>query len=109
MSGQAKLSVDFSANKVNGQITNIYTYSPTSTAQASYLLSFKGTIAGSGFSGTTSIVETQSNPEWYSTSSSLQGGFFGPQAAEAAGALAVAAHNGSQKILVTGAFGAKKQ
>ncbi len=109
MSGQAKLSVDFSANKVNGQITNIYTYTPTSTAQASYLLSFKGTIAGSGFSGTTSIVETQSNPEWYSTSSSLQGGFFGPQAAEAAGALAVAAHNGSQKILVTGAFGAKKQ
>jgi hypothetical protein len=110
LSGQASLTADFAARRVAGQISSLNSQSGTERAAANYTLDFRGSINGSTFTGATSIVESPSKPTWYVTSGALSGGFFGPKAAEAAGALAVSANDGgANKILVTGAFGAKKQ
>jgi len=110
LSGQASMTADFASKKVAGQIFSLNAQSSTQKDSANYTLDFRGSINGSSFTGTTNIVESPSKPNWYVTSGALYGGFFGPKAAEAAGALAVSANDGgANKILVTGAFGAKKQ
>ena len=113
ISGKANLAVDFGANTVRGRIDEINNHSvgPVKVA-TEYSVGYNGSISNSSFVGTAWL--TQKNTDmplngFSQNSGTLQGGFFGPGAAEAAGALGVSATSESQKYLVTGAFGAKKK
>jgi hypothetical protein len=109
LSGQVRLSADFAQGQVNGQVSSLNAHSAAGKTPVSYNIGFGGSISGSGFAGAAFLQETSNKPAWHNTGGALQGGFFGPKAAETAGALALTAQDGQQKLLVTGAFGAKKQ
>lgn len=112
VSGKANLAADFAAKTVRGRIDDVKNHSSGPLAQsAGYSVGYNGTITGSNFAGTSWLTQVNSDAplSGYSQSGTLQGGFFGPGAAEAAGALSALGVNGNKKLLVTGAFGAKKK
>lgn len=112
VSGKANLAADFAAKTVRGRIDDVKNHSSGPLAQsAGYSVGYNGTITGSNFAGTSWLTQVNSDAplSGYSQSGNLQGGFFGPGAAEAAGALSALGVNGNRKLLVTGAFGAKKK
>lgn len=117
LSGVANLTADFASKKVSGRIDDLNRYSATTAsyspikAATDYSLGFSGAITGNSFAGTATLNEKNSNTVMTHTTQTgaLQGGFFGPAAAEATGALAVSSTHDTTKTLVTGAFGAKKQ
>ncbi len=116
LDGRANLTANFAANTVTGTIDNLRDYqasdaTPTYNARK-HTISLNGAISGNQFSGTAALAGTAYPSA--QQSGTVQGGFFGPKAAEAAGALAVkfvydTRNNISSTALVTGAFGAKKQ
>lgn len=113
LSGKANLTADFAARTVRGRIDDVKNHNagpiPQSTA---YSIGYTGTITGSAFSGTSWLTQANSDaPLAYAVQNgTLQGGFFGPGAAETAGGLSAAATlDSNRKMLVTGAFGAKKK
>jgi hypothetical protein len=115
LAGAANMTADFAAASVSGRIDYINRYTPSATGfdkrATDYSIGFKGQIIGNGFEGKSSLNEWGSDKAiGYTTQNgALQGGFFGPKAAEATGALAVSSTHDATKTLVTGAFGAKKQ
>ena len=112
ISGKANLSADFAAKTVRGRIDDVKNHSAGPIAQsAGYSIGYNGTITGSNFAGASWLTQANSDAplSGYSQNGNLQGGFFGPGAAEAAGALSALGVDGNRKLLVTGAFGAKKK
>jgi hypothetical protein len=113
ISGKASLSADFGAKTVRGRIHDINNHSVGPVrAPTEYSVGYEGKMTNSTFVGTAWL--TQRNSEmplngFSQNSGTLQGGFFGPGAAEAAGAIGVTAADETKKYLVTGAFGAKKK
>jgi hypothetical protein len=109
-------NVDFGAAKVTGRVDDIQAYRASavstvpSKSSVDYSLVFTGDIIGTGFVGKTQMTQAgASTPTDGVQNGAVQGGFFGPQAAETAGALVVTATNGATKRAVVGGFGAKKQ
>jgi C-lobe and N-lobe beta barrels of Tf-binding protein B len=118
--GTANLTANFTNSTVAGTVTNLTTTSaavsavattPTTTA-AGYGLGMNGTISGSSYTGTAGYNNgTNSTAAGTVTASGLTGGFYGPGAAETAGALMVKGTDPSGKSspsITVGAFGAKK-
>lgn len=113
ISGKANLSADFAAKTVRGRVDDVnnHTSGPIKTPSG-YSIAFDGKITQSGFAGNAWLTQKNSDAPlsgFVENSGTLQGGFFGAGAAEAAGALGVSAADANKKLLVTGAFGAKKQ
>lgn len=113
ISGKADVSADFGARTVRGRIDNVNNHSAGPLAQsAGYSIGFNGTMTGSSISGTSWLTQRNSDaplPGFTQTSGTMQGGFFGPGAAEVAGGVSTLATNGNHKLMVTGGFGAKKK
>lgn len=115
--GAMQANVNFGSGKVTGRVDDIQAYraSATSTtpskSSADYSLTFTGDVFGSGFVGKAAMTQAGTDTAYAGVTQNgvVQGGFFGPQAAETAGALAVTTAAGATKTVVTGAFGAKKQ
>ena len=114
--GKMQANVDFGAAKVTGRVDDIQAYRASavstvpSKSSVDYSLVFTGDIIGTGFVGKTQMTQAgASTPTDGVQNGAVQGGFFGPQAAETAGALVVTATNGATKRAVVGGFGAKKQ
>ena len=114
--GSVSMTADFAAGTVNGRVDNyravIYDANGnvTSSSSMNASLAFAGTVSGNTFSGTASPTQPGTNTAIAATttSGSVQGGFFGPQAAEAAGALSTKLANSQSFIASQGVFGAKK-
>ncbi|MDP2356667.1 MAG: transferrin-binding protein-like solute binding protein [Beijerinckiaceae bacterium] len=113
ISGKANLAVDFGANTVRGRIDDINNHSAGPVKVATeYSVGYNGSISKSSFTGMSWLTQKNSDMPlngFSQNSGTLQGGFFGPGAAEAAGAVGVSAASESKKYLITGAFGAKKK
>ena len=113
ISGKANLAADFGAKTVRGRIDDENNHSAGPLKQSTgYSIGFDGKITDSSFAGASWLTQKNSDAPLASTtqnSGSLQGGFFGPGAAEASGALGVTAEDANRKTLITGAFGAKKK
>jgi hypothetical protein len=112
ISGKANLSADFAAKTVRGRIDDVSNHSLGPIKQAAgFSIGFNGSMTGSTFSGSSWLTQANSDAplSGYSSTGVMQGGFFGPGAAETAGALTVNSSDASRKLQVTGAFGAKKK
>jgi hypothetical protein len=113
ISGKANLSADFAAKTVRGRIDDVNNHSvgPIKTPTG-YSVGFDGKITDSSFAGNSWLTQRNSDAPLNGFSQNagvMQGGFFGPAAAEAAGAVGVSAADANKKLLITGAFGAKKK
>jgi hypothetical protein len=113
ISGKANLSADFAAKTVRGRIDDVNNHSlgPVKTA-AGYSIGFDGKITNSTFAGSSWLTQKNSDAPvngFTQNGGTLQGGFFGPGAAETAGAIGLAAADANKKVLVTGAFGGRKK
>jgi hypothetical protein len=118
--GTANLSANFSNSTVTGTVTNLTTTSAaistspgaTTTAAAGYGLGMNGTISGTSYTGTAGYNNgANSTAAGTVVASGLTGGFYGPGAAETAGALMIKGTDPSGKSspsITVGAFGAKK-
>jgi C-lobe and N-lobe beta barrels of Tf-binding protein B len=115
--GTASLSANFGTGKVSGAVTNLTTRdSATSTsAAAGYGLSMNGTISGGTYSGTAGFLAPTAAsgalaPAGTVTASSFNGGFYGANAAETAGAIGIrgTAPTGVATT-ITGSYGAVKK
>lgn len=113
LDGNVSLTADFDANSVRGSIDGIRFYhasEPTRTyIDSPFSIDVNGAISGNQFSGNAQFKNVTTGALSNPRSGVMQGGFFGPQASEAAGALAVTTTGSSGTTLVTGSFGAKKQ
>ncbi|MBX9759677.1 MAG: transferrin-binding protein-like solute binding protein [Beijerinckiaceae bacterium] len=113
ISGKANMTADFAAKTIRGRIDDINNHSVGPLKQpAGYSIGYDGRITDSSFAGASWLTQRNSDAPLAATtqnSGNVQGGFFGPGAAEAAGALGVSAQDASRKTLVTGAFGARKK
>lgn len=109
LDGKFAMSADFNAKTVSGTIDQVrHVLGGSEPAKPVDLsVSFNGAISGNQFSATP--VLTFPSGSSATQSGVLQGGFFGPKAAETAGALAMKQVDGSTTRLLTGSFGAKKQ
>ncbi|MDB5640959.1 MAG: hypothetical protein JWN07_276 [Hyphomicrobiales bacterium] len=114
--GTASMTSNFGSGTVNGRVDDYRNIvrdsngSVVSSSPISASLTFSGTITGNKFTGTAGAVQrgTDTPLAGYTQTGTVQGGFFGPQAAEAAGALAIRADIGSKATLAHGVFGLKK-
>lgn len=115
LNGAVEMSADFAAATVTGRVGEITRSTPGATGfeqkATDYSIGFNGKIDGASFAGTSGLTQWGTNTPIEHTlqTGALQGGFFGPKAAEAAGAIAVSSAHDATKTLVTGSFGAKKQ
>jgi C-lobe and N-lobe beta barrels of Tf-binding protein B len=106
--GNANMTANFTNGTMTGNVTSLTNLS--TLASAGYGLNMSGTISGGSYSGTAGFTNaTTGAAAGTVTSSAFNGGFYGPNAAETAGAVAIrgTAPTGVQTIVV-GAFGAKK-
>lgn len=113
ISGRANLTADFAARTVRGRIDDVSNHGmgPIKTP-AGYSIGYNGAITGSSFAGTSWLTQANSDAPlngFAQNTGALHGGFFGPGAAETAGALGVSAADAQKSMLVTGAFGAAKR
>lgn len=76
-----------------------------------YSIGFNGRIDGASFAGTAGLTQWGTNNPIDHTlqTGAVQGGFFGPKASDAAGAIAVSSAHDATRTLVTGSLGTKKQ
>lgn len=113
ISGKANLSADFAAKTVRGRIDDVNNHSLGPVKIASpYSIAIDGKITDSSFAGSSWLTQKNSDVPlngFTQNSGTVQGGFFGGAAAETAGALGVSAADANKKMLITGAFGAKKK
>jgi hypothetical protein len=107
--GNASLTANFGAGTVSGNVTSLTNVG--TGASAGYGLSMNGTISGGSYTGTAGFTSA-ANPNVAAgsvSSSALNGGFYGPNAAETAGALAIKGSTPSTgATYVTGGFGGKR-
>jgi C-lobe and N-lobe beta barrels of Tf-binding protein B len=118
--GTANLTANFTSSTVTGTVTNLTTTSAaisaspgaTVTSAAGYGLGMTGTISGGNYTGTAGYNNgANSAAAGTVTASGLTGGFYGPGAAETAGALMIKGTDPSGKSsqsITVGAFGARK-
>jgi C-lobe and N-lobe beta barrels of Tf-binding protein B len=116
LAGTANLTANFGSGAISGKVSNLTT--PTayatgggiSSSPVGYGLGMNGTISGGAYTGTAGFTNAAGTAAAGSvTSSALNGGFYGPNATETAGALVVrgTAPTGTATV-ITGAFGAKR-
>jgi C-lobe and N-lobe beta barrels of Tf-binding protein B len=109
--GDASLTANFSNGTMVGSVTNLSNLTAAGATAAGYGLSMNGTISGGAYTGTAGFTNTTTGTTGGTvTSSALNGGFYGPGAAETAGALAIrgTAPTTGTATIVTGAFGARR-
>jgi hypothetical protein len=115
LNGAVDMKADFAAATVTGRVGEISRSTPGGNGfeqkATDYSIGFNGKIDGASFAGTAGLTQWGTNTPIEHTLQSgvVQGGFFGPKASEAAGAIAVSSAHDATKTLVTGSFGAKKQ
>lgn len=115
LNGAVEMSADFAAGSVTGRVGDISRSTPGGNGfeqkATDYSIGFNGKIDGVDFAGTSGLTQWGTNKPIASTLQSgvVQGGFFGAQASEAAGAIAISSAHDATRTLVTGSFGAKKQ
>lgn len=104
VSGAVSVNADFASRSVTGSVTGISTYANAQNGIVNPVtsdLAFSGTISGSTYTGTAGFVGGTANGV-------VAGGFYGPAAAETAGALSVTRVTGNLQESVSGWYGAKK-
>ena len=116
LDGHAALKADFGAKTFKGTIDNLRQYqsnSPNTKTAVAPTIDLNGTISANQFAGSAALANlTIANVQQTGV---FEGGFFGPKATEAAGALAIKAvytppgASSNSTVLITGAFGAKKK
>jgi hypothetical protein len=108
--GNANLSANFGSGTVSGQVSNLTQINSAGTiTNAGYGIAMNGTISGGNYNGTAGYTTTTGATGGTVSTSTLAGGFFGPQAAETAGALAIKGTTpGGVATTTVGAFGGKK-
>jgi hypothetical protein len=107
--GSAAMSANFATGAVTGSITAIKAYGVSGTSLLGTInsINFTATIAGSAFAGTTSASTTAGTAFDISGATGvIRGGFYGPNAVEAAGIFNLT--GGTNSIGLTGAFGVKQ-
>lgn len=115
LNGVVNMKADFGAGEVNGIVGEIARSTPGVNGfeqrATDYSIGFNGKIDGASFAGTAGLTQWGTNNPIAHTlqTGAVQGGFFGPKASEAAGAMAVSSAHDATRTLVTGSFGAKKQ
>jgi hypothetical protein len=113
ISGVANLTADFTARTVRGRIDDVNNHSAGNLRQpADYSIGFDGRITDSSFNGASWLTARNSDlplAGFTQNAGTAQGGFFGPGAAEVAGAVGVSAANANGQTLVTGGFGGKRR
>jgi hypothetical protein len=108
--GTTALSANFATNAITGDITNINAYAtggngPTPSLGTMNSIALAATISGSVFNGTSSAASTPGTAVNISgATGTLNGGFFGPNAAETSGVFSLSGGG----ALVMGSFGATK-
>ena len=110
LNGDIKLNANFEKNSLSGNISSI-TITPyngddgvTSSREGTFLLT-DGVISGSGFAGAVNADDQLlSSSGWASADGTFNGGFFGPDASEAAGTISATIENidGTSSNLVGG-------
>lgn len=110
LAGASSVTANFGTGQVNGRITNIQEpLTPTIGLPTGYEITMNGTMTGSSYSGTATIVNPgTTNAQGTAGSSSLSGGFYGTNATETAGALSARSTIGSTTSVVTGGFGGRR-
>lgn len=112
--GDMTLDADFAAATLRGRIDQVQARADGAAdwSARAYGVSLEGVIRGAALSAeSVSLVDPNTGAplskiaHWGAAS----GGFFGPGAAEAAGALALTAKEGRTQRLITGAFGLKRR
>ncbi len=106
LDGNVNLAANFGAKTIQGSVDGIRF---DSTSPSPFSIGVNGVISGNQFSGNAHLIDAKTGKTFGTQTSVMQGGFFGPQAAEAAGALAVKATGNGVVMFVNGSFGAKKQ
>lgn len=108
--GNSRQTANFSAGTITGTVTGLQQNGDVRFGPASYGLATNGTISGNTYTGTVGFIDAAGTPAGNVTHSNLSGGFYGANAAETAGALAVSGSApGTGNIDVVGAFGAVKK
>nr|WP_299849327.1 transferrin-binding protein-like solute binding protein [Sphingomonas bacterium] len=108
--GATALTANFATNAITGNITGINAYAtggsgPTSPLGTMNSIALSGTISGSLFSGTASASATAGTAvNITGATGTLNGGFFGPNAAETSGVFDLSGAG----IAVMGSFGTTK-
>ncbi len=101
LAGTTALTANFGAGTVQGSVSNL----KAGGLATGYGLDLNGNISGNTYTGTTSFTGGGGNV----TSSALNGAFYGANAAETAGALALTGRTPiGSNVAITGAYGAKK-
>ncbi|WP_286903338.1 transferrin-binding protein-like solute binding protein [Vreelandella sedimenti] len=105
--GRVSMDVDFSASRLEGQMTNMRSGDSYSTANTPWNdVSFSGGLNGNAFTGSTQATSAPNDTSLNNDAAGgVQGHFYGPQAAEAAAAWSLQDGAGNTAF---GAFGAKQ-
>ncbi len=115
LNGAVSMNADFAAATVTGRVGEIMRSTPGANGfeqkATDYSIGFNGRIDGASFAGTAGLTQWGTNNPIDHTlqTGAVQGGFFGPKASEAAGAIAVSSAHDATRTLVTGSLGTKKQ
>ncbi len=107
--GSASMTANFATGGITGSITGMQAYVGNSATTIGTInaVGFAAAISGSTFAGTTSV--TTGSGTAFNISGAVgqvKGGFYGPNAAEAAGVFNLT--GGNNGITMTGAFGVKQ-
>jgi hypothetical protein len=111
--GTSSLSANFGTGAVTGSVTSIQSYSVNNGGSGETLqgtvnnIGLSATISGNKFSGTTNVTGS-AGTAWDITGATgvINGGFYGPNAAETAGAFSMS--GGTNSTTIIGSFGAKQ-
>lgn len=115
LNGAVEMNANFVAATITGRVGDISRSTPGPAGfeqkATDYSIGFSGKIDGNNFAGAAGLTQWGTNTPIEHTlqTGAVQGGFFGPKASEAAGAIAVSSAHDATRTLVTGSFGAKKQ
>lgn len=109
LDGSVALNANFGSKAITGRIDNIRDSSSTNARD--YSIGLNGAISGNQFTGTAVLTQKNSNTSLSGANEGVMtGGFFGPTAIEAAGALTVKAGSAPDSTRsITGVFGATKK
>jgi hypothetical protein len=103
--GASGLSANFGAGSVTGIVTGLSNVNGPVATPAGYGISMTGTITGSTYTGSAALTGEGTS----TTQSSLNGAFYGTNAAETAGALAIRGNVNGTSIVTSGGFGGRTQ
>jgi hypothetical protein len=108
--GNASMTATFGTGAISGSITGIQAYTSSNSTPVGTVndISFTAAIAGNSFAGATA-ASTTAGAAFNTTGATgqIKGGFYGPNAAEAAGIFNLS--GGTNTIGMIGAFGMKLQ